>query len=240
MMGAIKKYRIYANGRDASGDYNRVNLLAEVDEQETTSIGTDGDKSFLPGLKAVRFDGEVFASHGSGEVEEALQAILAAGGMVMSVYPSKDAGGAGYGFEAEEMSISPAMSIGDLSRITVKASKNGGFLVRVTSMEGEAVKTSSGTGTARELTAMTAGQTLYSFLQVLSITAGATITVAVKSDSAQAFSSPVTQITHTAFTDEGAEVKSEAGPNTDTWYRVDWTITGTDPSVTFDIGLGII
>jgi hypothetical protein len=236
----VKKYRIYTNGRDASGDYNRVDLKAEVDELESTTVNSSGDKSFQPGLKAVRFEGEVFATLGAGEVEEAAHALLAAGGKVMTVYPSEDAGGAGYGFEAEEIAISPAMKIGDMSRITIKASKSGGALVRVTSMEGEATKTSSGTGTARELSAMTAAQTLYSFLQVLSITAGASITVTVKSDSAEGFASPVTQITHTAFSDEGAEVKSDPGPNTDTWYRVDWTITGSSPSVTFDLGLGII
>lgn len=236
----LKKYRIYTNGRDASGDYNRVNLNTEVEELDSTTINTSGDKSFLPGLKAVRFEGEVFASHGDGEVEDALHALLAAGGKLMSVYPSETAGDVGYAFEAEELSISPAMKIGDLSRIVIKAAKSNGVLVRVTSMEGEATKTATGTGTARQLGAVAADKTLYSFLQVLSITAGASITVTVKSDDAQAFSTPTTRITHTAFNAVGAEVKSVAGAITDTWYRVDWTISGSTPSVTFDVGLGII
>jgi hypothetical protein len=147
----VKKYRIYTNGRDASGDYNRVDLKAEVDELESTTVNSSGDKSFQPGLKAVRFEGEVFASHGDGEVEDALHALLAAGGKLMSVYPSETAGDVGYAFEAEELSISPAMKIGDLSRITIKATKSGGALVRVTSMEGKATKTATGTGTARQL-----------------------------------------------------------------------------------------
>lgn len=235
----VKKYRIYTNGRDASGDYNRVDLKVDVDELESTTVDSSGDKSFQPGLKAVRFDGEVFATLGAGEVEEAVLALLGAGEKVMTVYPSETAGGPGYGFLAEEMAVSPAMKIGDLMRITIKATKSGGALVRVTSMEGEAVKTATGTGTARQLGAVTADQALYSFLQVLSITAGASITVTVKSDDAQAFSTPTTRITHTAFTDEGAEVKSLAGAVTDTWYRVDWTISGATPSVTFDVGLGV-
>lgn len=236
----IKKYRIYTNGRDASGDFNRVDLKADVDEMESTTVNSSGDKEFMPGLNAVRFDGEVFASHGTGEVEDAVHALLAAGARVMTVYPSEDAGGAGYGFEAEQLSISPAMKIGDMSRITIKATKSGGALVRVTSMEGKAVKTATGNGTARQLGAVSAAQTLYSFLQVLSISAGASITVTVKSDDAQAFSTPTTQITHTAFNAVGSEVKSKAGAITDTWYRVDWTITGGTPSVTFDVGVGII
>lgn len=236
----VKKYRIYTNGRDASGDYNRVDLKTEVDEQDSTTVNTAGDKTFVPGLKAVRFEGEVFASHGTGEVEDAVTALLAAGPKLMSVYPSDTAGEAGYAFEAEEVSISPAMKIADLSRIVIKATKSGGLLVRVTNMEGVAVKTATGTGTARQLGAVSAAQTLYSFLQVLSITAGAGITVTVKSDDAQAFSTPTTQLTHTAFNAVGAEVKSKAGAITDTWYRVDWTITGATPSVTFDVGVGII
>jgi hypothetical protein len=213
----VKKYRIYTNGRDASGDYNRVDLKAEVDELESTTVNSSGDKSFQPGLKAVRFEGEVFASHGDGEVEDALHALLAAGGKLMSVYPSETAGDVGYAFEAEELSISPAMKIGDLSRITIKATKSGGALVRVTSMEGKATKTATGTGTARQLGAVAVGKSLYSFLQVLSITAGASITVTVKSDDNSGMASPTTQITHTAFNAVGAEVKSNAGAITDTW-----------------------
>lgn len=236
----VKKYRIYTNGRDASGDYNRVDLKAEVDELESTTVNSSGDKSFQPGLKAVRFEGEVFATLGAGEVEEAVHALLAAGAKVMTVYPSESAGGAGYGFEAEEIAVSPAMKIGDLMRITVKATKSGGALVRVTSMEGKAVKTATGTGTARQLGAVAVGKSLYSFLQVLSITAGASITVTVKSDDNSGMTSATTQLTHTAFNAVGAEVKSKAGAITDTWYRVDWTISGSTPSVTFDVGVGII
>ena len=210
------------------------------DLQERIQRLASGDKSYLPGLKASKFDGEVFATYGAGEVEEAVHALLAAGEKVYTIYPSEAAGGAGYSFLAEELSISPAMKIGDLSRITIKATKSSGMLVRVTSMEGKTVKTATGTGTARQLGAVAAGKSLYSFLQVLSITAGAGITVTVKSDDNSGMTSATTQITHTTFSAVGAEVKTKAGAITDTWFRVDWTVVGATPSVTFDVGVGII
>ena len=235
----IKGYRIYINGRDASGDFNRVNLVNEAGELDSTDIG-NLDKSFQAGLRNLQFDGEVFASHGSGEVEEAVMALLAAGGKVISVYASDSAGGAGHAFQAEMTIVSPVMAIGDMSRITVKASQSGGMLVKVTSMEGKAVKTSSGTGTVRQLVAVGAGLSLHSFLQVLAVSGTSPqLTVTIKSDDAVGFSTPTTQITHSMFNAARAEVKTKAGPVTDTYYRVDWTITGTDPSFTFDVGLGV-
>ena len=45
--------------------------------------------------------------------------------------------------------------------------------------------------------------------------------------------------TLTAATAAGSELVSLAGPLTDTFYRVDWTISGTTPSFSFAVVVGI-
>lgn len=238
----LKDCRIYMDGQDMSGDLNRVGLDSTADELESTTLDSTGYKEFVAGLITAKLDGEVFSQLGTGLIEEKLMAVLAGGSKVVSIYhPGQAAGGIGEGMDAETMGVSPVMTMGDLARITIKASRSGSALVRITSMEGRVVKTASGTGTVRSIGAASADQSLHSFLQVLAASgASPQLTVTVKSDDAAGFSSPTTQITHSTFSAAGAEHKTKAGAITDTYYRVDWTISGTDPSFTFDVGLGIV
>jgi len=238
---SISGCKILIDGYDRSGDLNRVNLDYNADELDSTTVGNTS-KAFIAGLKSCKFDGEVFTSSGTGEVETVSAALFAVADKLISVYPANAATTPGYAFKSVELTNSPAMEIGDIARLTIKASQSGGALVRVTDMEGSATKTSTGTGTARLLGAASATQTLYSFLHVTAVsgTNTPTITVLVASDDAVGFASPTTNLTHTAFTAVGAEMKSLAGANTDTYYRVAWTISGTNPSFTFTIGVGIL
>jgi len=239
----ISGCKVYVHGYDRSGDFNKVNLDYSADELESTTVeAVSNFRSFIAGLRAVKFDGEVFTSHGVGEVETVSDANFAVADKIISIYPANAAGTPGYAFESVEISESPAMIIGDIARFTIKASQSGGLLMRVTDMEGLATKNSTGTGTVTLMGATSAVQTLYSILHVIAVsgTGGPTLTVTVKSDDAVGFTTPVTKLTHTAMTAIGAELKSLAGPITDTYYRVDWTISGTTPSFTFDVGVGIL
>jgi hypothetical protein len=237
---AMTGCKIYIDGYDRSGDYNKVNVECSVDELESTSLG-DTAKEFIAGYNTTKFDGEVFTSHGVGEVETVSHANMGAADKLITVYPITTQGGIGYAFKSVQLSESPVMAIGDLARLTIKASQSGGVLVRVTNMEGHATKTVTGNGTATLLGAVSAAQVLYSFLHVTGIsgTGGPTLTVTVKSDDAVGFPSATTRLTHTAMSAIGTDLKTLAGPITDTYYRVDWAITGTTPSFTFNVGVGI-
>jgi hypothetical protein len=234
----ISDHKLFIDGFDRSGDFNRFNMQYTVDELDSTTIG-DTTKEFLAGLIDMKFDGEVFTSHGTGEVETVSYANFNTADKIISLYPSSTAGTVGHAFESLELEMSPIMKIGDLARMTIRASNSGSAVIRVTDMEGLVTKTTTGDGTVRQLGAVSATQKLYSVLHVTSASASDSLTVTVKSDSIEGFSSPTTQITHTAFTDEGAEIKTADGAITDTWYRISWTITGTSPSFAFDVGVGI-
>lgn len=232
-------YKIYIDGYDRSGDFNKVNLDYSADELDSTSIA-DTSKEFIAGLKNVKFDGEIFTSHGVGEAETTSSANFTVADKVITVYPGNTAGNVGYAFRSVQLTQSPQMVIGDIARFTITASSSGSTLIRITDMEGLATKTSTGTGTARQLGGVSAAQTLYSFLHVTSASSGDTLDITIESDNAEAFSSATTQITHTQFNAIGAEYKTKAGAITDDWFRVKWTIGGTDPSFTFNVGLGIL
>jgi hypothetical protein len=102
------------------------------------------------------------------------------------------------------------------------------------------VETTSGNGTAFNLGTLDTGKKLRASLHVLSASAADTLDVVVASDSQQAFGgTPETRITFPQRTAAGGELLTVDGPHADVWYRVQYTIAGTDPSFTFAVAVGI-
>jgi hypothetical protein len=82
---------------------------------------------------------------------------------------------------------------------------------------------------------VSATQAVFAGLHVLAVsgTDTPTLTVKLQSDALEAFGSSADQLTFTAATAVGAQFKTLAGANADTWWRAQWTISGTNPSFTF-------
>jgi hypothetical protein len=53
------------------------------------------------------------------------------------------------------------------------------------------------------------------------------------------FGSPTTRLTFNSQTAIGGQVFRIAGPITDTFYRANWTIAGTTPSLLFMSAIGV-
>lgn len=92
------------------------------------------------------------------------------------------------------------------------------------------------TGTAIQLGAIAAGQTLHAVVHVKDAAIFNQIDPIVESDDDSGFPTPTTQITMTAITfadGTGAYTASVAGPITDDWFRMLLTVTGVDTVVPF-------
>ena len=105
-------------------------------------------------------------------------------------------------------------------------------------------RTATGTGTAVQLGAVPSGKYLYANLHMLSIsgTSTPTLTVKVQSDDNSGFTTP-TDVSGGSFaaasTIDGWQLRV-AGPLTDTYYRVAWTVNaGVTPSFLFLASFGI-
>lgn len=67
-----------------------------------------------------------------------------------------------------------------------------------------------------------------------------TLTVAIESDDASGFASATTRLTFDAATAAGGQIlRTDGTAITDTWYRANWTISGTSPSFLFALALGV-
>ena len=66
-----------------------------------------------------------------------------------------------------------------------------------------------------------------------------TVTFKLQSDDNSSFTSPTDRITFSNITAIGADYQSAAGAITDTYYRLNYTISGTSPSFSIHATIGI-
>lgn len=103
-------------------------------------------------------------------------------------------------------------------------------------------KTTSADGTAYQEGLLGSGQTLYAALHVLAVSGGSpTLDLKIQSDDNSGMTSAIDRITFTQFTAVGSELLTLAGPvANDDWWRATWTITGSTPSFTVAVTMGIM
>lgn len=244
-MRVLTDVRLFTGGADLTGNNNKVELSAEVEEKDVTVFRSSGTgllyKEVIAGLASTMVSAEGYWEAGdSSKVDDALWAQQ--GGLSgWTIAPdTADVGDVAYLTRAMQGSYAVLGTVGDVA--PWKASVTGTWpLVRgqIAHPPGVA-RTLTGAGTAVQAAAVPADGNLYAALHVLSV-AGDTpsLTVEVQSDADDEFSSPATQITFADATAVGGQILRSAGPTDDTWYRVAWTITGTTPSFLFVVSLGV-
>jgi hypothetical protein len=159
-----------------------------------------------------------------------------------SVYPAEATeGNVGYFSSVLAKSYMFLGGVGDVASWTLD-DMSAWPVVRGASLEAPGTaRIVTGSGTAVQLGAVSATKRLYAALHVLSIsgTATPTLTVRVQSDTV-GFPSPTTQLTFAAATTVGGQIlRTNTGAITDDYYRVDYTISGTNPSFLFVVTAGI-
>lgn len=231
--------KVWLDGKDLSGDLNSVSLEAENALQENTVFGNQW-RSRKGGLSDVSFNHEGYVDLDEGAVDEVLFNKLALESAIMSLSPDGgDAGDVAYTFKSIQGAYNPGASIGEMFAFTV--SGNGrGPLVRGTVMENGTIS-ADGQSTARNLGSVGSNQKLYATLHVLSVSGtNPTLDVVVRSDDSSGMGSPTTQITFNQATQAGAQWGTPvAGEITDTWFDIDFTVGGTNPSFVVVVIIGI-
>ncbi|KKL51592.1 hypothetical protein LCGC14_2293940 [marine sediment metagenome] len=241
--GAATQRKLWFGEYDLSGDMNAMRLSLGAARQDNTRFGDDTEIG-AGGLTTILMEHEGIWLAGSDSVDEVLSAQMAVADLPISIGPETGADGeVGYLFRAMEGLYMPinAGVIGSMHRFRVSAEGSGGDrAVRSTIMH-NATRTATANGTARQLGAVTVTQKVYATLHVISASASDTLDVIVESDSASGFgASPETQITFTQATAITKEYQTAAGAITDDWWRVGYTIAGTDPSFEFVVLIGIL
>lgn len=238
--------RTFAGGADLTGQSNKVEIGAEVEDKDATPyrpVGQGGWKEILGGLASVSITGSGQWEAGDpGLVDDATWAAIQRRAPVpWTICPLSAAEGElAYATTALTTSYKQGEAVGEVAPWEANASGNG-LATRGTVMHSPGTaRTATGDGTGAELGALAAGQRMLAVLHVLSAS-GTTpeLTVSVESDADNTFSAPTVRGTFDMADSPGGQALTVAGPVTDTWWRLSWVISGTTPSFLFVASLGI-
>jgi len=225
----LTNVRYFVGPADLTAQTNKVELDNAFEEKDVTNYGSSGKKEVIAGIESIALSAEGFWQ--GGDPGYADDEFWGARGVIEAhtVGPiSATVGDPAYVTQAVRLSAKNFGAVGDVAMFTLSATGSyplgrGNFLMS----PGTAV-TTTGTGTAVQAGAVASGQGLYATLHILSV-AGAstpTITVKVQSDDNSGMTTPTDVITFTAATAVGSQISRAAGPITDTYFRVSYTVTG--------------
>jgi len=237
--------RTFVSGADLSGSGNKIELSEESEAKKTTNWRSGGATENIAGLTSVELNAEGQWEAGDlGEVDDSFWANRRVK-EPWSIAPESDsdlaAGGLMYVARILRTKMQMWGSVGEVGSWTANGTGTWPLARGACAHASGVPRTATGSGTAVQLGALAAGQYLYANLHVLSIsgTAAPTITVTVQSDDNSGFTTPTTRGSFAAKTAIGGEAIRIAGPFTDTYWRVGWTISGTNPSFLFLASFGI-
>lgn len=238
----LKDCKYLVDGYDLSPAINELTLEDTFDAPESTCFGSSSRTRAEHGLadSRISFHGFWDADSASFKIDDVMNAARGVKKNAMVCHKSGDEGDPSYITQNIVTAVAPVTgSVGEIIGITAEAA-GAEEIVRGIIMASETEKDVSGTGAVRQLGAVAAAQHVYAQLQVTAASGSfPTLQVHVKSDNAEGFPSPVTQLTFTQATGVTAEWKEKAGAIADTWWRVDYTIGGGSPMFTFRVTVGI-
>lgn len=232
--------RLWLDAWNLSGDLNKIAVGYGAEQQDATTF-LNAARARRAGLKNVALALEGFWQAGADQVDEVLFNKIGAVDVPITVVPSAGAvGDLGFSFLAALGQYAPGASVGEMLKFSVDAEGSADLLFRG-NLGHNGSQTGNGNGTALNLGAVGASQKLYAALHVLSVTGGGTWTIKVQSDDASGFASPIDRITFAALTAKGSQWATPvAGAIADTWWRVNFAVTGgAGNNITFVVLIGI-
>jgi hypothetical protein len=239
--------RLFVGAADLSGHSNKVEIDDTIEDKEVTNFRSGGAKEVLGGLETVSINAEGQWEAGDpGKIDDQAWAdrrVLEAWTAGAESASDTGVGSVAYLTKALRSSIKLFAAVGDVAPWSAKATGTWPLVRGEFAHPSGVARTTTGSGTALQLGAVAAGERLYASLHVLSVsgTLSPTFTATVQSDSAEAFNvTPATQLTFAAATAAGGQIlRTDGSAIADDWWRVGWTISGTDPSFLFVAAFGI-
>lgn len=243
----LKNCKLYAGGYNLSGDLNKLSLSYGCGAVDYPVFGA-GTVQRLCGLLEASYNFEGYAQFGDNLSDVVADGDIGTADEVVTICPTTGAAGEpGYTMKALGLSLERGGAVGEMFTFTADGSVSGSRLVRGTIMANGAL-TATGTGTARQLGAVALGKRLYAAMHIIAVAGtNPTLDMVVQSDIAENFADATARITFTQATAIGSQFSVPvAGPivdgaDADDWWRLSYTIGGTDnPSFTVIVNVGIL
>jgi hypothetical protein len=244
----LHNVRLFAGGADLTTYSTKAELSVEVEEKDTTAFVATGQAwhEAIGGIASSQiagsgqWDAQSTPSTGVLLPDDGSFAFLGAVQAVTVCPSTADDGAVAYnsGFLRQNYVLGGA--VGDVAPWTGNWAGNWP-VGRGVVLASPTVRTTTGTGTIiGPLPALGANDYLIGTLHTMSV-AGTTpsVTATIQSAALVGFGSPTTRITFSASNSIGGQVFRIQGPITDTFWRLNYTVTGTTPSLLFMSAMGI-
>jgi hypothetical protein len=235
--------KVFLAQYDLSGFTNNVKLDYAAKALNDTRMGhtTEVNKG---GVKSVAFSLGGFADPGSAGMEAIATARIGTSNLALTTSPTGGAGDVAYFFLALKSSMQTFGQHGELMPYGGTASASGGPLVRgkLFLPASDSYRTGIDSSGIIQLGAVPAGKRVYCALHVLGVSGTSpTLDITIRSAPVIGFSGSSERIQMTQALGLTHEIKSLAGAVTDTYWRADYTIGGSDtPSFNIVVALGIV
>jgi hypothetical protein len=235
---------IYLGGYELSGYSNAVALELQKDLHDATTFGA-GSRQRVPGLTDARFSCAGCLS--PVEVGAVLNDKMTTTDEIITLAAENSAAGVAYMLRGVEGDYSLIETVNDVAKWTMTGTASISPIVRGNILHRATAAVVTGTSTPQQLGANTIFQSLYATLHVFSIVGTGTpsLTVIVQSDNGVGFATPVTRLTFPVVTDVTLigglwQQSILPGAVADDWWRIQYTISGTNPSFGFVAAMGIL
>ena len=238
----LRNQKIFIGGLALSDRMNAVALDYKCEPKDATSFddAATGFRTRLAGVKDLAFGADGFVELDANDAA-LFSGVGGAATPIALPLDGDTVGNAAYFFEAIRSGVTLDLQQGELYRFKVMA-EGAGDVARgkILHASGAAVS-ASGNGAAVQLAATDSGERLYAALHVIAASGTTpTLDVKIQSDDASGMSSPTDVVTFTQASATGAEALSALPNSADDYYRVSYTVGGTDPSFAFLVVVGIL
>ena len=231
--------KVFSGGYDLSSHITSVNLDITAEEQDATTINSGGFRSLLGGLRDSSLSMDGFYEAGAN-LPDALLGTSIGNELIVTTVPDAGIGNTAYFMKSKLFSYQMFGTVGELAPFSISKSGSSDIVVRGTVALDTAL-TATGNSAAYQVGAVASGEKCYAAVHCYSVsgTSTPTVTFKLQSDDNSSFTSPTDRATFTALTAIGSEIKSVAGAVTDQYWRLNYTITGTNPSFGIHATIGI-
>lgn len=228
-----------------TGRTNTVELELTSPNLDVTTFDSSGWSEFIGGIKsaAISVDGFYDADTletGALRLDEQLFSELAGSSAPVMIAPQKADGSVAYVTGFTRGTLSMFGQIGDVAPFQSDMWGQGevgrGFLLH----PANTTETGNGTGTGQQLGAASASQSVVIAVNVTAMSGTSpSLDITVESDDNAGFSSAATVLNTGAITTASSSLTVVAGPVTDDYYRITWTLGGTTPVARFTVAVGL-
>ena len=224
---------------DFSGQMNAVALDYSAELKEATAMGDTAIRR----LAALPFVSASMAGNWGSSVDKELADRVSLVDKILSFAPEGNSeGNRGFTFRAAAGKYNFGAAIGEVFPFGFDAEGSAGDPLVAGMLMHDAARTATGNGIGQQLGAIAAAtNSIYGALHVTAVSGSSpTLDLTVESDDNSGFTSASVRMTYTQATGLTSQWKELAGPITDDWWRVVYTIGGGSPSFDFAFVLGIV